>query len=282
MTISSTSTVSRADKPRAFRALHDREGAFLIVNPWDIGSARLLEGLGFEALATTSGGHAWSVGRKDGETGLGQTLEHCRALANETAVPISADLGIGFGTTPDAVAECIRLAAGTGIVGGSIEDTSVSDGKQFEFGLAVERIQAAVETVRTLSHDFVLTARCESFVFGIGDINQTIKRLQAYSDAGADVLYAPGLTKLKMIETLCRSVDKPVNVLTGFRGMTASFDKLQEIGVKRVSVGTQLARIAYGALVRSAKELKSTLAIEESDIKVRSSEIAAHFDLKNT
>lgn len=270
----------QAKKVASFRALHKREGAFLIVNPWDVGSAKILEGLGFEALASTSGGFAWSMGRQDGGDSREQKLEHCRMLVSNTTLPISADLGIGYGESPKSVAECVRLAAATGLAGCSIEDASVKNGQQFEFNLALERISAAVDAIRSLDHDFVLTARCESFVYGGGDIEQTIRRLQAYSEAGADVLYAPGITDLEMISVLCRSLTKPVNVLTGFRGMQASFDELEEAGAKRISVGTQLARIAYGALVRSAKELKSTLAINETDIDVRSSAIAEHFDAR--
>ncbi len=275
---SSAMSVLQSKKAAQFRALHERDGAFVIVNPWDAGSARILEGLGFEALATTSGGFAWSLGKIDGEVTQSEKLAHCRALADVTSLPISADLGKGFGDRPEEVAATVRLAAATGLVGCSIEDASgVMDGEPYPFDLAVERVTAAVEAVKSLPHDFVLTARCENFATGGTDLDDTIRRLQAFEAVGADVLFAPGIRDLEMIRTLVQSVSKPVNVLTGFSGMTISNADLAEAGVKRISVGTQLARIAYGALVRAAEELKATGAVKDHDIPTRSSEIAKHF-----
>ena len=268
--------LSQMEKAKRFRELHNREEAFLIPNPWDAGSAKILESIGFQALATTSAGLAWSLGEQDAETSKDHILAHCRDLSVQTSLPLSADLGIGFGLDPSAVADTISLVAETGAVGCSIEDTSALDGKQIDRSLAVERISAAVEAARNLKHDFVLTARTEGFVYGGTDFDETLARLQAFQEAGADVLYAPGIVDLALIKRLCQETDKPINVLTGFRGMEISFDELAEAGVRRISVGSQLARIAYGALVQSAEELFKNKAVSTTDIEVRSSAIARH------
>ncbi len=262
------------EKTARFRALHERDGAFIIPNPWDLGSARILESLGFEALATSSGGLAWTYGMLDGDLDLETKLDHCRQLAEGTDLPVSADMGKGFADRPEDVAETVRRAGQTGIAGCSIEDASgVYDGETYPIPLAVERITAAVEAARSVPSGFVLTARCENFVRGGTDLDDTIARLQAYEAAGADVLYAPGITDLEMIRTLCQSVSKPVNVLVGFKGMTATPADLAAIGVKRVSLGAQLARIAYGAFIRAAEELKETGSITTRETDVRSSDI---------
>jgi 2-methylisocitrate lyase-like PEP mutase family enzyme len=252
-----------------FRALHQREGAFIIPNPWDIGTARLLAGLGFEALATTSAGFAFSQGRRDGAVGRDAMLEHCRALVGATDLPLSADLENGFGDSPEAAAETIRLAAATGLAGGSIEDFSGS--VIYEKELAVERVCAAAEAA---NGRFVLTARCENFLHGHVDLADTIARLQAYSEAGADVVYAPGLRTREEIAAVVRAVDRPVNVLGGGDLTLADFSAL---GVKRVSVGSGLTRAALGSFLRAAKELKDHGTFQWAREAVGFHEISAMF-----
>jgi 2-methylisocitrate lyase-like PEP mutase family enzyme len=247
------------DRGAKFRALHEREGAFIIPNPWDIGSARILAALGFEALATTSAGMAFSLGLPDGAVTKEAALAHCRAIVAATALPVSADLEKGFGDSPEAVAETIAAAAATGLAGCSIEDhTGDPAAPIFAFELAVERIAAAVAACRALPRDFVLTARCENLLWGRDDLEDTIRRLQAYAAAGADVLYAPGLRDLESIRTVCASVDKPVNVIMGLPGASFTLDDLAAAGVKRVSVGSALARVALGAFVAAAREMADT------------------------
>lgn len=248
-------TIPQSEKTAAFRALHEQQAAFVIANPFDIGSAVILEQLGFKALATTSCGHAWSIGKVDGRTSLDDKLRHCRELVAHTTVPISADLGVGFGVSPDEVAKSVHLAAETGLAGCSIEDASVNDRQLIEESLAVERVQAAKEAASSVDSNFVLTARCEGFVYGQNDLDQTVHRLRRFAEVGADVLYAPGMTDTAHIKTLCDTVDRPVNVLVGFRGMNASFSELVDAGVRRISVGSQLAKIAYGSFLEGAKEL---------------------------
>ena len=248
---------TQAEKGKAFRALHEREQAFIIPNPWDIGSARILAHLGFEALATTSMGYAFSVGRRDNTLGREQVLSHIAEIAAATELPVSADLENGFGDSPKSAAETIRLAAETGVVGGSIEDaTERSDDPIYEKELAVERVRAAVAAARALPFTFTLTARAENYLHGRPDLKDTISRLQAYQEAGADVLYAPGLASKEDIATVVRSVDRPVNVLMGLRGVQLSLAELSAIGVKRISVGSALCRTALGAFLRAAREMK--------------------------
>ena len=243
----------------AFRALHEREGAFIIPNPWDIGSARILAALGFEALATTSAGLAFSLGVQEGRVAREATLAHCRAIVAATDLPVSADLEKGFGDSPESAAETIRAAADTGLAGCSIEDhTGDRNDPIYPFSLAVDRIAAAAETCRGLAADFVLTARCENLLWGRPDLDDVIRRLQAYEAAGADVLYAPGLRDLDAIRTVCASISKPVNVIMGLPGTTLCLDELAAAGVKRVSVGSALARAAYGAFLRGAREMVET------------------------
>ncbi len=248
---------THAEKCQHFRALHARPDAFIIPNPWDVGTTRLLAQLGFEALATTSAGYAFSVGQQDGAVGREKMLAHVRQIVAATDLPVSADLENGFGDSPAEVAQTIHLAAATGLAGGSIEDANtLAATPVYDLGLAVERIQAAVETVRALPSDFVLTARAENYVFGRNDLKDTITRLQAYQDAGADVLYAPGLRRLEDIATLVRSVDRPVNVVMGLQGSPLSLSALSQAGVKRVSVGSALSRAALGAFLRAAREMQ--------------------------
>jgi 2-methylisocitrate lyase-like PEP mutase family enzyme len=244
------------DKGSIFRALHHRQGAFIIPNPWDVGTARILAGMGFQALATTSAGMAFSLGRREGQVSREVTLAHCRAIAAATPLPVSADLEKGFGDTPESVAETIRAAAQTGLAGCSIEDhTGHHDDPIFGFNLAVERIEAAAQACRTLPRDFVLTARAENLLWGRLDMDDTILRLQAFERSGADVLYAPGLYDLCAIRTVCNALTKPVNVVMGMPGATFSVADLAEAGVKRISVGAALTRLAYGTLVDAAREM---------------------------
>ncbi len=249
-------TATQADKGRAFRALHEREGAFIIPNPWDIGTARMLAGLGFEALATTSMGYAFSIGQRDNTVDRSRIMEHVAAIAAATDLPVSADLENGFGAAPQTVAETIRLAAAAGVVGGSIEDATGHPARPiFDREPAVERIRAAVAAARALPFAFTLTARAENYLHGRPDLGDTITRLRAYQEAGADVLYAPGLTTKEDIAAVVRSVDRPVNIVMGLRGARLSLAALAAIGVKRVSVGSALCRTALGAFLRAAREM---------------------------
>ncbi|MGI9412127.1 MAG: isocitrate lyase/PEP mutase family protein [Hyphomicrobiales bacterium] len=249
-------TATDTNRGAAFRALHERDGVFIIPNPWDVGTARILEHLGFPALATTSAGLAFSHGVGEGRLSREDVLDHCRAMAGATDLPVSADLEKGFGDTPESVAETIAAAAATGLAGCSIEDfTGRPDAPIFEFALAVERIEAAVSACRALPRDFVLTARCENFLWQRPDLDDTIKRLQAFEAAGADVLYAPGLHDLDTIATVCAALARPVNVVMGMPGTTFGTQELAAAGVKRISVGSALARLAFGAVVGAAREM---------------------------
>jgi 2-methylisocitrate lyase-like PEP mutase family enzyme len=244
-------------KGTAFRALHERTRAFIIPNPWDIGSARLLAHLGFEALASTSAGYAFSMGLRDYRVGREAMIAHVAALASATDLPVSGDLENGFGDAPAVVAETISLAAAAGLVGCSIEDASGNAEQPiYELELAVERVRAAAERARALDFPFTLTARAENYLHGRLDLKDTIRRLQAYQEAGADVLYAPGLTSKEDITALVSSVDRAVNVLAGIPGISISLAALSAIGVRRVSVGSALARAALGALLRAAEEMQ--------------------------
>src|SRR6185295_1318097 len=232
-------TVSQREKGARFRALHERSGAFVIPNPWDAGSARILASLGFEALATTSAGFAFSAGRRDAEAAVtrDEILENARAIVNATDLPVSADLESGFGPRPDDVARTIRLAAETGLVGGTIEDATYDAVRPiYDIAEATERVAAAVEAARSLAFPFVLTARAENFLFGRPDLDDTIRRLQAFETAGADVLYAPGLPSLDAIRVVCSSVSKPFNVVIGLAGQAFSVGQLAEAGVRRISL----------------------------------------------
>jgi 2-methylisocitrate lyase-like PEP mutase family enzyme len=250
-------TAIREEKFNVFRALHQRPGAFVIPNPWDAGSAKILAALGFEALATTSAGCAFSRGYLDSAPEMTRDviLQNAKEIVDATSLPVSADLQNGFGHTPNICAETIRLAAAVGLAGGSIED-STGDSKNpiYDFQLATERVAAAAEVAH--ASQFLLTARAENFLHDRPDIDDTIRRLQSFSKAGADVLYAPGLTNLDAIRAVCASVSKPVNVLMGLTGASFSVEELAAAGVKRISVGGSFARAALGALVRAAREVK--------------------------
>ncbi|HEU4510249.1 MAG TPA: isocitrate lyase/phosphoenolpyruvate mutase family protein [Pyrinomonadaceae bacterium] len=249
--------LTQDQKGAAFAELHQRPGTFIIPNPWDAGTARLLAHLGFEALATSSAGYAFSLGKSDNEVGRDATLAHAAALDAATDLPVSIDLENGFGDDPETVAETIRLAAATGAVGGSIEDATGRAGDPiYELKLAVERIRAAAEVVQGLPFPFMLTARAENYLVGNPDLKNTIERLQMYQEAGADVLYAPGLASKDDIAAVVSSVDRPVNVLMGLKGVEISLADLAAIGVKRISVGSGLARCAFGSFLRAAREMR--------------------------
>lgn len=266
------------EKAQVFRALHERAGAFIIPNPWDVGTAKLLAGLGFEALATTSAGHAFSLGKRDATVGRDAVLAHIAALASATGLPVSADLGNGFGDSPEEAALTIKLAAAAGAVGGSIEDaTGHEDVPIYEHGLAVERIRAAVEARRALGFPFMLTARCENFLVGVTDLRATIQRLQAYEEAGADVLYAPGIRTRDDISSVTHSLGKPVNVLMSAPGLTVA--GLAEIGVKRISLGSTLARAAFGAFLRAAQEMREQGTFHFAGHAIAYKELNELFDL---
>ena len=236
-------------KAETFRALHEGPGAFIIPNPWDVGSARLMAGMGFKALATTSSGFAYSMGRRDGEVTLEEALAHCRVIAASTHIPVSADLENLFADDPDAVAHNLRQAAATGIVGGSIEDYSSDSSRAiYPFSLAVERVQAAVEAIANLDFSFTLTARAENLLRGVKDMDDTIRRLQAFEAAGADVLYAPGLRTLEEVKLVSSAVNKPVNVLA-VQVSGVSQQQLAEAGARRLSIGGALARVVMGTTI---------------------------------
>ena len=224
-----------------------------------MGTARVLAHLGFEALATTSAGYAFTMGKRDGTLGRDQTLAYASAISSATDLPVSADLENGFGDAPEAALETIRLAAAAGAVGGSIEDaTGRADSPIYEIELAAERVRAAVTGARALAFPFTLTARAENYLYGRLDINDTIKRLQAYQEAGADVLYAPGLTTSDDIAAVVGAVERPVNVLMGLQGVRLSLAELSALRVKRVSVGSALCRAALGAFLRAAREMRES------------------------
>ncbi len=249
--------LTQAETAAAFAELHQRPGTFIIPNPWDVGSAILLAQAGFEALATSSAGYAFSIGKSDGNVGRDETLAHAAEVVAATGLPVSIDLENGFGDAPENAAETIRLAAQTGAVGGSIEDrTKNADAPIYERAVAADRIRAAAEVVRSLPFPFMLTARAENYLVGKADLKDTIERLQMYQEAGANVLYAPGLTSRDEIATLVKSVDRPVNVLMGIKGVQLTLADLSEMGVRRISVGSTLARCAIGALLRAANEMK--------------------------
>lgn len=269
---------TQAEKAAAFYEAHRRDSAFIIPNPWDIGTARVLAHLGFEALATTSSGYAFSVGRRDNTIGRDEMLRHVASIASATDLPVSGDMEHGYGDDPDSVAETVRLAAASGLVGCSIEDsTKRSDDPLYDIGLAAERIRAAAEAAHSLPFPFTLTARAENFITGRPDLKDATLRLQAYQDAGADVLYAPGLPTRDDIIAVVRSVDRPVNALMGLHGVRLSLAELTEIGVKRVSVGGALARAAWGGFLRATQEMREHGTFDFSAEAVSFRDLSAMF-----
>ncbi len=269
--------MTREQTYKAFKALHERTGAFVIPNPWNAGTAKILTALGFEALATTSAGYAFSIGQEDSTTNLTRDgiLANAKEIVEATNLPVSADLQNGFGPSPETCSETVRLASSIGLAGGSIEDaTGHPRVPIYDFQLAVERVEAAAETAQT--HHFLLTARAENFLYDRPNLEDTIRRLQAFAEAGADVLYAPGLTSLEAIREVCASVDKPVNVLMGLQGATCSVEELAAAGVKRISVGGSFARAALGAFVRAAREVKEKGTFDYAAEAISHSEASAY------
>ncbi len=247
------------DKAIRFRSLHDGPDAFVIPNPWDAGSARLLAGLGFKALATSSAASAAASGRRDGELRREDALAHAREIVNATDLPVSADLERGFGDAPEVVAETVRLAAGAGVVGCTIEDsTGNSEAPLYDFRLAVERVEAAAQAAHALPFPFMLTARAHNLLYEGPSLDDTINRLQAFERAGADVLFAPGLPDLAAVKAVCAAVSKPVNFMVGIKGKSFSVAELAEVGVKRISLATSLYRAAMTGLIEAACEVKDT------------------------
>ena len=250
---------SLQQRAETFRALHQRSGIFVVPNAWDAGSAKILENLGFEALATTSAGLAFSLGKPDGDNFITRevTLLNAESIVSVTKLPVSADLENGYGDDPEDCAKTILLAAQTGLAGGSIEDaTRDPNNPIYTFEHAVERVKAAVSAARSLPYPFTLTARAENLIHGRPDLKDTIRRLEAFADAGADVLFAPGLKTCEEIEVVVKAVaPRPVNVIMGIANTNFSLNMLAEIGVKRVSVGSGFIRAAYGAVFRASEEI---------------------------
>ncbi len=245
-----------SEKASAFDALHAGPGAFVIANPWDAGSARILAGLGVQALATSSGASAGTFGRRDGRVSRDEALAQARAIVEATDLPVSADLEKGYGDAPETAAETIRMAAGVGLVGGSIEDATGDRARPlYDIGQAIERVAAAVEAARALPFHFTLTARAENFLRGNPDLDDTIRRLQAFEKAGADVLFAPGLPDLESVRAVCAAVSKPVNFMAGIKGRSFSVAQLEAAGVRRISLATSLYRAAMTGLVDAAREV---------------------------
>jgi 2-methylisocitrate lyase-like PEP mutase family enzyme len=263
---------TQMEKAKAFRELHQQGEAFVIPNPWDAGTARLLAWIGFKALATTSAGYAFSIGVPDNAVGRDRMMAHVSAVSAATDLPVSADLENGFGDEPRTAAETIVMAAEAGAVGGSIEDaTGRPDDPVYEMSLAVERVGAAVEAARGCGFPFTLTARAENHIVGRPDLKDTIRRLQTYQEAGADVLYAPGLRTREEITAVVSSVDRPVNVLMGLPGVTLTVAEVSALGVKRISVGSLLTRVALSAFFRASKEIqeRGTFGLAEEAISYR-------------
>jgi 2-methylisocitrate lyase-like PEP mutase family enzyme len=250
---------TQAEKAQSFRALHQAPGAFVIANAWDAGSARILSGLGFKAIATSSGASAGVLGRLDGKVTREEAMAHCKAIVEATDLPVSADLEKGFGDSPRAAADCIRMAAHIGLVGASIEDATGDPGKPlFDPALAQERIAAAAEAAHAMPFPFTLTARTENFVRNNPDLDDTIRRLKSFEAAGADVLMAPGLPDLESVHAVCAALSRPVNFMAGIKGKSFTVAALSEAGVKRVSLATSLYRAAMTGLVNAAKEVADT------------------------
>lgn len=250
-------SVSQREKAVHFRSLHYRAGAFVIPNPWDVGSARVLTGLGFEALATSSAASAAVVGKRDGALTRDEALQHARAIVEATHLPVSADLENGFGDAPEKVAETVRMAADAGLVGCTIEDaTRNQEHPLYVFELAVERIAAAAEAARALPFPFMLTARSHNFLYGNPSLEETIRRLRKFEEVGAEVLFAPGLPDLASVRAVCTAISKPFNFMVGIKGKSFSVAELSAAGVKRISLATSLYRAAMSGLLEAAREVK--------------------------
>jgi 2-methylisocitrate lyase-like PEP mutase family enzyme len=273
--------VNQAEKAVIFQALHQRKQVFVIGNPWDAGSARILTSLKYEALSTTSAGLAFSLGRKDGTAAVSRTeaLANAKSIVEATNLPVAADLENGYGHAPEDAAETIRQAAAAGLVGGSIEDATGDEAKPiYEFDHAVERIAAAVEAAKSFAFPFMLVARAENYLHGRADLEDTIRRLQAFEKAGAEVLYAPGLTQPEDIQTVCASVTKPVNVLMGLKGAPRlTVQQLGVLGVRRISLGSGFSRAALTAFLHAAREVMDDGTFEFAEETLYISELTAMF-----
>lgn len=266
--------LTQQEKFERFKALHAAAEAFVMPNPWNAGTARMLAGMGFEALATTSAGYAFSVGRRDSFASLTRVelIENARAIVEATDLPVSADLEDGFGAAPETCAQTVEMALQAGLVGGSIEDATGDPEKPiYPFAQAVERVAAASEAAK--GRPFLVTGRAENFLWGRPDLEDTIRRLQAFSEAGADVLYAPGLPDIDAIRRVCAEVDRPVNVVMGLQGQSYSVAELSEAGVKRVSVGGSFARAALGAMLRAAEEVRTKGTFSYAEQAVSAAEL---------
>jgi 2-methylisocitrate lyase-like PEP mutase family enzyme len=248
---------TQLEKAEVFQALHRGAEPFVVGNPWDAGSARILAGLGFHALSTTSAGFAFTLGRRDGNVSRAEALENAKSIVQATSLPVAADLENGYGHSPEMAAETIRLAAEAGLVGGSIEDASRDPAQPiYEFNHAVERVAAAATAARALGFPFMLVARAEGYLYGRPDLDETIRRLQAFEAAGAEVLFAPGMIRPEEIRSVCAAVSKPVNVLIGIKGAPQlSVTELGALGVRRISIGSGFTRAAVTAFVRAAREV---------------------------
>ena len=267
---------TQEDKAASFRALHDGPGVFVIPNPWDVGSSKMLAGLGFHALATSSAASACAMGYRDGGLTRDQALDHARLIVDATELPVSADLEKGFGDEPAVVAETVRLAAAAGLVGCTIEDTTGNPERPlYDEGLAVERIAAAVEAARALPFPFMLTARAHNLLYANPSVDDTIRRLQSFEKVGADVLFAPGLSDLAAVKTVCTSVSKPFNFMVGIKGKSFSVADLGAAGVKRISLATSLYRAAMTAFLNAAREVKDSGQFTFVDQSVITAELVA-------
>jgi 2-methylisocitrate lyase-like PEP mutase family enzyme len=268
---------TQLDKGNVFRALHQGRGPFVIANAWDAGSARILAGLGFPALATSSGASAGIYGRRDGGITRDQALAHARAIVAATDLPVSADLESGFGEEPEEVAETYRQAAAAGLVGATLEDATPGRSKDkplFDISEATDRVAAVVEATRKLGFPFILTARAEGFLRGNTNVNDAIKRLQAYEGAGADALMVPGLPDLASVQLVCAAISKPFNFMAGIPGKSFSVAELEAAGVRRISLATSLYRAAMGGLVLAAREVKNKGTFGYVDTSLPSAELA--------
>jgi 2-methylisocitrate lyase-like PEP mutase family enzyme len=248
--------LTQAEKATVFRALHERPGAFIIPNPWEAGTAKILEAIGFEAIATTSRGLASMLGRAEDNANRDEVIANCRIIAEATNLPVNADLENCFAHEAEKAAETIRLAAEAGAVGGSIEDYSGDLANPiYDFDFAVARVKSAARVARSLPVPFLLTARAENLLHGRNDMDDTIRRLQAFAAAGADVVYAPGLRSLDQVRQVARAVDRPLNVVTGWLDADITLKQLSDAGAKRISVGGALSRLVLGAFVKAARNM---------------------------
>ena len=274
---------TQIEKAEVFRKLHEKGSCFVIPNPWDQGSARLLEHMGFKALASSSAGFAFSIAKPDLSISKTSLMTHLTAVCQSVSLPVSADLQNGFGNDPEDVAVTILQAAKTGIVGGSIEDASGDSGNPiYPLELAAERIRQAAIAARSLGFKFTLTGRAENYLHGRPDVQDTIRRLQAYQEAGADVLFAPGVKTREDIRQIVSAIDRPLNALIGMPGMNLTVADLQELGVTRISLGGSLARAAYGAMLRAVTEIQTKGTFEYTAQAVSRKELDGIFTKSGT